>query len=118
MKSLVPVLLLPSYFLLVFLVSTSTSLPLIILLPLLTVVIPSAIHVASDVVDRFRLRLAAVDLDDVLLRDALLGKKLQDVLPLITLKLDDHSVFGIVDNGAVAVELLLERFQDCIIEIA
>ena len=54
-----------------------------------------------------------MDLDDVLLRDSFFGKKLQDVLPLVTLELDDHSVFGIVDNGAVAVELLLERLEDC-----
>lgn len=58
-------------------------------------------------------RLAAVDLDDVLLRDTLLGQELRDVLPLIALKLDHLAVLWIVDYRTIAVELLLEGLQNC-----
>lgn len=56
----------------------------------------------------------AVNLDELLLANLLVGEKLRNVLALIALQLNDLAELGIVDNGAVAAERLLKRPQDLV----
>lgn len=53
--------------------------------------------------------LETVNLDLVLGRDTLLDDESGDLLTLITLELDDLTEILVVNNSAVACELLLER---------
>jgi hypothetical protein len=52
-----------------------------------------------------------VDLDGVLLNNAFGDEELGDVLPLVALELDDVAQFRVLDNGAVAAEILLEDLE-------
>ena len=57
-----------------------------------------------------RCRLETVHLD-VLLRDAFFDQEHGDLLTLIALKLDHLAKFLVIDDGAVASKLLLERLE-------
>ena len=48
---------------------------------------------------------------DVLLRDAFFDQEHGDLLTLIALKLDHLAKFLVIDDGAVASKLLLERLE-------
>lgn len=48
----------------------------------------------------------------VRLGEAILGEPLTDVLALVALQLQDLAVLGVLDDGAVARELLLARLHD------
>ena len=56
--------------------------------------------------------LRAVDLDDVLLGDLLIDEKLRDEFTLVALELHNLAELGVLDDRAVAVELLLALLQD------
>eukprot|EP00276_Gloeochaete_wittrockiana_P014136 CAMPEP_0184332200 /NCGR_PEP_ID=MMETSP1089-20130417/1427_1 /TAXON_ID=38269 ORGANISM="Gloeochaete wittrockiana, Strain SAG46.84" /NCGR_SAMPLE_ID=MMETSP1089 /ASSEMBLY_ACC=CAM_ASM_000445 /LENGTH=141 /DNA_ID=CAMNT_0026655473 /DNA_START=129 /DNA_END=554 /DNA_ORIENTATION=- len=56
--------------------------------------------------------LEAVDFDLLVADHALSHDKVADVLALVALELDDVAELGVVDDGAVAAELLLEGLQE------
>ena len=57
-------------------------------------------------------RLRPVHLDDVFLSDFLVNQKLCDYFPLVTLQLDNIPKLNVLNNSAVAVELLFARFKN------
>jgi len=44
--------------------------------------------------------------------EPVVAKELRDVVPLVTLKLNDFTVFGMLDDSPVAGKLLLQRLHD------
>jgi len=52
-----------------------------------------------------------MNFDVVLLHDASLNKEIGNILPLVTLKLNDLSKLRVLDNSTIAAELLLEVLQ-------
>ena len=56
-----------------------------------------------------------MDFQLLLLDNAALGEKRADIVALIALQLDDLAVLGMIDNGAVAGELLLERAHELLL---
>jgi hypothetical protein len=59
--------------------------------------------------------LETVNLDEILLHNSCLDKKVRDILPLITLELDDLTQFRVLDNNTVATELLIQVFQNLVV---
>ena len=53
-----------------------------------------------------------MNLDVFLLHNAGLDKEIRDVLPLITLELNDLSKFWVLDHCTIAAKLFLEIFKD------
>jgi len=53
-----------------------------------------------------------MNLDVLLLHNAGLDEEIRDVLPLITLELNDLSKFWVLDHCTIAAELFLEIFED------
>ena len=53
-----------------------------------------------------------MDLDGILLSNALIEEELGDFLALVTLELNDLAELGVGDESAIAVELLLEVLED------
>ncbi len=62
--------------------------------------------------DPRRSELKTVHFQLVLLHEARLGEELADVLTLVALKLQNLAVLGVLDDGAVAGELLLASAYD------
>lgn len=53
-----------------------------------------------------------MNLDVFLFHNAGLDKEIGDVLPLITLKLNDLSKLWVLDNSTIAAKLFLKIFED------
>jgi hypothetical protein len=61
--------------------------------------------------------LEAVNLDQILLDEALLRQELQHILALVALQLDDLAELRVIHNGTVAAELFLECLQHLLVVI-
>ena len=68
--------------------------------------------IVSFVLFRLFFDLKAVNFEAFFGGEPVVAEELRDVVPLVTLKLNDFAVFWMLDDGPVAGKLLLQRLHD------